>query len=393
MYGRIWMPRCILLGLMVFLAGPARCAGQNTSSTPGDYAITQVGPHSQVWANAAGQSVTKIQTGMNFWNGSQWVPCVNSFAISADGASFVANEIQEPIVLAANLNVVVAVQVTTPVPDSLNLSSTPVAIGLFDSASGKSVIIATLTNTTGVLVDPEDVVYPNAIIGSTLSASVVYSLPDTGSFHQDVVFTGFDPGFDPTVWGFAADSTNTLQIQIFTEFYSLPQPVTATPTVISSVQDPALRANMASPDLTDVTYDFGNFVFGPGQAYVAAPNASPSGGVQIAKEFVSSLGKTYLVETIPLPQILNELLALPPVQVSSLNKPATATKTRIAAASLPSLRDAKKSPIEKIAAANSPPVLGRPHGLVADYVVTVSSPSSRPFTVQTPRILSADQCS
>jgi hypothetical protein len=34
-----------------------------------------------------------------------------------------------------------------------------------------------------------------ALVGGGWTASVVYSLPDTGSFHQDVVVTGFDPSF------------------------------------------------------------------------------------------------------------------------------------------------------------------------------------------------------
>ena len=55
-----------------------------------------------------------------------------------------------PTTLSANLNSVGAVTVTTP--DHVILSSTPVAIGLYDAASGKSVIVATLTNTIGVLV-------------------------------------------------------------------------------------------------------------------------------------------------------------------------------------------------------------------------------------------------
>jgi hypothetical protein len=183
-----------------------------------DYAVTQVGPHSCVWQNSAGQSVTAIQTGMNYWDGQQYSPSVNSFVVSPDGSAFVANQIQDPTRLAANLDSVGAVTVTTP--DNVTLSSTPIAIGLFDAASGMSVVVAAITNTTGVLADPQHVVYNQAFVGGGISASVVYSLPDTGSFHQDVVFTGFDPGFDPTALGFPANSAPTLQIQIFTEFYS-----------------------------------------------------------------------------------------------------------------------------------------------------------------------------
>src|SRR6202034_644383 len=117
---------------------------------------------------------------------------------------------------------------------------------------------------------------------------VMYSLPDTGSFHQDVVFTGFNPGFDPTVWGFAAASTNTLQIQIFTEFYGdVPQPQTVERPLYVE-QDPAKRASMASPDFIDYTLDFGDYVFGPVHAYTTSTNAGFGGGVTVAKDFVTS---------------------------------------------------------------------------------------------------------
>jgi len=83
---------------------------------------------------------------------------------------------------------------------------------------------------------------------------VVYSLPDTASFHQDVVFTGFDSDFSPTNWGFAESSTNSLQIQIITEFYDPPQPLMLT-NYIYVEQNPQVRAAMASPDLIDYTLD------------------------------------------------------------------------------------------------------------------------------------------
>jgi hypothetical protein len=93
---------------------------------------------------------------------------------------------------------------------------------LYDAASGLSAIVATVTNSVGAQVDAQDVVYSRALMGGGFAASVVYSLPDTASFHQDVVFVGFDPGFNPTNWGFAESSTNTLRVQIITEFYSNP---------------------------------------------------------------------------------------------------------------------------------------------------------------------------
>ena len=293
-----------------------------------------------------------------------------------------AAKIQDPTQLAANLNCVGAVTVTTP--ENVTLRSTPIAIGLYDAASGQSVIVATLTNTTGVLVDPQHVVYNKAFVGGGFAASVVYSLPDTGSFHQDVIFVGFDQGFDPTVWGFAADSTNSLQIQIFTEFYDPPQPLILT-NLIYVEQNPAVRASMASPDLIDYTLDFGDYVFWPGKAYTTA-SKNPAGGARILKEFVTFSGRTLLVESVPYRFLENDLRALPPVvtRTSSLTRPPGAQKIRVAAASVPSLRKIKKTGMEKILPAKTSALaVGLPKGVTVDYVVTVSTSS-------TPVVYSAD---
>jgi len=340
-----------------------------------DYVLTQVNPHSRIWQNSTGQSVTEIATGMNYWDGQQWTPSNPQFVVAPDGTAFVASQIQDPTQLAANINSVGAVTVKTP--DNLTLRSTPIAIGLYDAASGFSAIVATLTDSTGVQVDAQDVVYNRALVGGGFAASVVYSLPDTASFHQDVVFVGFDPGFNPTNWGFAESSTNSMQIQIITEFYDPPQPsMIERPLYIE--QDLALRASMVSPDLIDYTLDFGDYVFGPGRAYTTDTNAGASGGVTVAKDFVTATnGRTFLIESIPYRWLAGELQTLPPAttNTASLTPPRQrAKKMRLAAASLPSLRDVTPGPLRKITPAKQvAEVTTKPHGVDVDYVVTVSS--------------------
>jgi hypothetical protein len=356
---------------------PAQTISGVAQSAGDDYTISQVNPNSRVWANSAGQSVTEIATGMNYWDGQQWTPSNPSFVVSPDGTQFVAAQIQDPTRLAANLNIQGAVTVTTP--DNVTLSSTPIAIGLYDAASGLSAIVATLTNTTGVQVDAQDVVYDRALVGGGFAASVVYSLPDTGSFHQDVVFTGFNPGFNPTNWGFAESSTNSLQIQIITEFYNPPQPLMLTNPIYIE-QNPAIRASMASPDLIDYTLDFGDYVFGPGRAYTTAANAGPSGGVRVMKDFVTSSGRTFLVESVPFMWLASQLQALPPVAFNSASpRPATAKRTMLAATSLPPIPQATlvgRVPPRGASSASLLPrrlAAAKPRGVTVDYIVTVSS--------------------
>jgi hypothetical protein len=298
--------------------------------------------------NSAGQSVTEIATGMNYWNGQQWTPSDPSFAVSPDGTSFIATRIQDPTQLAANLNSAVVVTVT--MPEGVTLRSTPISIDLYEAASGLSVIVAVITNSTGVLADPQHVVYNQAFVGGgLLTASIVYSLPDTGSFHQDIEFTGFDPGFDPTVWGFAATATNTLQIQIWTEFYDPPQPlVRQRPLYIE--RDPNVRASMASPDFVDNFLDFGHYMLGPGRACMTPTNSLAAPGAPVAKDFVSSNGRTFLVESVSFRSLWGYLKTLPApiIRTSSLKHVPGAKKMKVAGASLPAPRRVKTASIDRI---------------------------------------------
>ncbi len=347
--------------------------GQAPSVGGAEYTVAQVGPHFRLWRNPAGQSITEVATGMNYWDGQEWTPSRPAFQISPDGTRFSALSIQDPTYLAANLDCLGAVTVTTP--DGVTLRSTPIALCLYDPASGQSAIVATVTNCLGALVDDQDVVYEKAFVGGGFAASVIYSLPDTASFHQDFVFTGFDPDFSPTNYGFAAGSANTLQIQIFTEFYDPPQPESIMRPLYVE-QDAAKRSSMASPDFIDYTLDFGDYVFGPGRAYVAPANDSAAAEATVAKEFVTANGRTFLIESVPFRALEGSLRALPaPESKTSMSKPKSATGARrFAALSLPCLRSTHATSPgifipHKLAAAGLP----RPRGVTMDYVATVSS--------------------
>ncbi len=186
--------------------------------------LAETGPHQRVWqivtTNLIGgtalqpdadRRVVEIATGMNYWDGRQWVPSEPSFDVTAD--AFVATRLQHKVLLNAHLNSVGAVTVTTG--DGITLRSTPVGIGLYDAASGRSAVIAAITDCVGVLVSSNQVVYENAFSG--VCADVIYRI-DRGSFEQDILITG---RLDPSDYGFAADTT---RLQIFTEFYEAPQP-------------------------------------------------------------------------------------------------------------------------------------------------------------------------
>ncbi len=206
-----------------------------------------------------------------------------------------------------------------------------------------------------------------------MDAGIVYSLPDTGSFHQDVVFTGFDPNFDPTAFGFAANSTDTLQWQIFTEFYNPPQPEKLERNLYIE-QNPNVRTSMASPDFIDYFLDFGHYVFSPGKAYPSATHTLFTPGVAIAKDFLTSDGRTFLVEAIRYRDLVSQMQALPPVKASSLNQLPGARKMKIAATSIPQFKFGDLSEPDSLAHAKATAMASTvPRGVSIDYVVTLST--------------------
>jgi hypothetical protein len=236
---------------------------------------------------------------MNYWNGQQWVASDPSFDLTTN--AFVATRVQAQVRLSAQLNRIGAVSVNTR--DGKALLATPVGIALYNPVSGLFKVIAGLTNSTGVLVASNQVLYPGAFSGG-ICADLVYTLKK-GSFEQDVVLTG---QFDPTDFGFPTNS----RLQVLTEFYQAPQPDRVRHPLYVEKNE-LVRQQMVSPDVMDETLGFGEFVLGTGWAFTT-PSAAHTNGTQTAvgKEFLTLQGRTFLVETVGYQNIKAGLAGLPP---------------------------------------------------------------------------------
>lgn len=246
------------------------------------------------------RQVVELATGMNYWDGKQWLPSDATFELTDD--AFVANRVQHQTRLNANLNAIGAV--TTTLQDGTTLRSTPVAIALYDPNDGRFAVISTLTNSTGILVESNQVLYPDAFSGG-VCASVVYTL-QKGSFEQDVVISG---RLDPLDYSFPTNA----QIQIITEFYDAPQPDKLRRPIYIEEKE-TVRRRKVSPDLVDEVLGFSDLVFGTGRAYTM-PSDTHKNGAQtiVAKEFktIPSDGRTYLIETMEYLPLQSALKALP----------------------------------------------------------------------------------
>ncbi|MHB8522303.1 MAG: hypothetical protein ACYDH9_16305 [Limisphaerales bacterium] len=302
-----------------------------------------------------------MATGMNYWDGQQWVPSNPSFE-AVDNA-FVAEHLQYQVRLNANLNVAQALTVTTR--DGIVLHSTPAAIGLYDAASGRSAILAELTDCTGVLVGSNQVVYANAFNTNGVRANLVYTI-HRGSFSQDVVITG---QLNPADYGFP---TNSTRVQIFTEFYDPPQPERFVRPIRVEPQ-PAVRNRMATPDLVDQVLGFGEFVVGTGRAALTGNAQMPgSPAAPVVKEMAVLGQRTFLVESVEYPSVQTELQSLPKITASIQGRRRSAKRPR-AYAAIPSRRPLRTAETAsgKGTGAIVAALSSKPAGLAIDYLATI----------------------
>ena len=167
-----------------------------TALNQGNYAAWDapdqaIGPnHRTTFKNtkAGRRKIVELGTGMNYWDGTQWKPSNPSF--SAANGEFVAGQVQHQVHLGNDLAVGGAVTVRTP--EGILLHSTPLALALYDTASGDFQVISTVTSCTSTLVSSNEVMYMDAFSGG-VCASVIYTIT-AGTFHQDVLITGhLDP--------------------------------------------------------------------------------------------------------------------------------------------------------------------------------------------------------
>jgi len=389
--------------LVIALAFISAVSTPLSAQTAVDRPPDQIGPNSKVWITTSSNSVTEdtqltavatknlvaaldqdaapapdkpvisrveeIMTGMNYWDGEKWTPSEASFDLASDG--FVATRLQYILNISSNINTTNAINILTR--DGVTIRSTPVAIGLYDAASGASLIIGAITNSTGVLVSSNRLVFENAFCG--ISADLVYSI-EKGSFEQDAVIRN---RLDPADYGFPRE---TSRIQVFTEVYEAPAPEKIRRPLYVE-ENEAVRNKMASPDVVDEVLGFGEFVMATGRAFDSQSDNSPTNAAaSVAKELRTAQdGRTFLIESVDFSQIKDHLDALPIAAPAPDKKEATLrraikpAKARVGYAAIPSPSGKR---IKQTAAVKSekPAVLvaknsSRRRGVTIDFIATV----------------------
>jgi hypothetical protein len=226
-------------------------------------------------------------------------------------------------------------QIELVTPDGLQLNSRPMGLSYFDGTN--SVLIAELTNSVGVVVGDNQVVYPNAFTDFRADLRFTYT---KAGFEQDIILRQQPP--TPESLGLNPD---TARLQILTEFFSPPQPTIETNTL------PA----QAGLTLTDETLGFGTMQMVPGRAFLLGTNATDT-GVLVDKQWLLLDGRQFLVEEVPVDAILEGLANLPLTAMNSSPN----QRSRMAARhlKLPSRRMAKTSSKARLTARADLPAKG-----------------------------------
>lgn len=323
------------------------------------------------------RKTVELLTGMNRKEAGLLVPSEARF--EDVGNAFIAAKLQHRVTLSKDIYQGSAVTVMTR--DGVVLKSTPLAIGLYDTASGRSSIIAFLTNSIGLQIESNLVIYPNAFHG--VCADVNYRV-GLGTFEQDVVIT---ERLDPADFGFPEA---TSQLQIYTEFYGdVPEPERLI-RPIRVEKDKAIRAARVDPDLVDEVLGFGEFVLGTGKA-MAVENPAGGGydpGAPVAKRLVSIQGRRFLIETVDYGPLKQRFAELPECQLEG-----AAVKKKSAGSLLSARRGYGRIPrLLPAASLGTGPgkaglmasrgVYTRKPGIVIDYIATIGGTLSTPVVFQ-----------
>src|SRR6267142_4321584 len=186
--------------------------------------ITERGPHHRVWSrvtqetNQLGRvtsrtnSYTELATGMYYWQDGQWKETLEKIEAFPDGA--VAQNGSHKVIFAININSAGAIDMA--LPDGKRLRSHVLGLSYFDAATGKSVLIAELKDSSGSILQPNQVIYSDAF--TDLHADVRYTYRRSG-LEQDVILREAPPAPEE----FGLDSRTT-RLQVLTEFESPTQP-------------------------------------------------------------------------------------------------------------------------------------------------------------------------
>ena len=264
-----------------------------------DYTVVDRGPHHRVIRGITVEtnildsrtifrtnsfSYTELETGMHRKNPKgEYIETSDGIELAPGGA--VTTNTAHEVFFAANANSRAALRVR--MPDSKEtLTSHVLWLTYFDRETGSNAIVAELTDSIGQIINANEVLYTNALVGDCV-ADILYHNTKAG-IEQNIILRTQPP--DPAEYGISNAS-----LQVWSEFVGSPTPKRI--------------AAAAHSGLDDELLDFGAMKIGPGQAFAVEGKAG--GRVPVQKQWVELENRTFLVEQVPVDAVTAELQELP----------------------------------------------------------------------------------
>lgn len=296
----------------------------------------------------------QLEPGLNRLERDHWVPAQEGLEVVGD--SVVSRGTAHRVIWAANTKAGLGL-LDIELPGGERLRGGCIGLSYYDSASGRSVMLAEIKESTAELHQPNMVLFSQAF--DDVDADLLY-VCRKGTFEQFVVLRGGLPAPED----FQMDAATT-RLEVVSEFDAPPIPRKLV-TALREETDRRRRAAMVEPDLMDEELDFGSMFMGQGQAFLPAGEPwklEAAQAIPMAKRWQVIEGRTVLFEAVEYPS-LKPLLA----QLKGASKPvATLRKPRMERM-LPQRQTASRG-------GWSPPVASAtplPHGVYIDYTLTSS---------------------
>lgn len=361
----------LLGGTGVLWVAPAAASQQTSGQTvdvpaPTPYAVTSKSANSSVWERTIYQSTpnghvvaekhhfTELATGLHYWNNGQWLDSKEVIDILPNGTAQAVHG-QHQVYFPGDIY---KGQIEVVTPDGVQMYSRPMGLSYYNGTN--NVLIAELTNSIGVVVGSNVVIYPNAF--TDFKADLRYTYTKAG-IEQDIILREKPP----TPETFGLNSANTA-LEVLTEFFNTPDPLqTTTPTTPQN-------------GLSDHSLAFGQMKMMPGKAFeIGTQSSAQSSGVVVYKSWQHMEGRTFLLEDVPVPSVAAQLEQLPlPINAGTAMNSADPVLHRVSATRLlPPLRLAQTSAnIVQMVRAN----VNYHSGVVLDYMEVNTSQTN--FTFQ-----------
>ncbi|MGN6642665.1 MAG: hypothetical protein ACTHKU_06660, partial [Verrucomicrobiota bacterium] len=192
-----------------------------------DFSVIERGANHRVWERTEYEITpdgekrphvhryTELATGMHYkGKNGEWLESVEELELLPNGAGAAATKGQQKVIFPPDIY---DGQVEIEDASGQWFRFRVLGLSYFDTATGKSVLIAETTNSIGELHEPNVVTYPNAF--TDIKASVRYTYTRLGC-EQDIILNE-QPVATPEAYGLHSDST---VLQVLTEVFESPRP-------------------------------------------------------------------------------------------------------------------------------------------------------------------------